>query len=62
MEGDNLDLAHETKDIHKISVTMGLSSAGARCLTLALTLDHYCLLGWLWPVQALLAQFSVHDK
>ena len=41
------------------AVIMGISSARAQCLTSALTLDHQCLLGWLWPAQTSSSQFSL---
>ena len=33
-----------------LAVIIGISSAGAQHLTSASTLDHQCLLSWLWPV------------
>ena len=36
---------------------MGLSSAGAQCMTSTSTLDHQHLLSWLWPVQTHSSQF-----
>ena len=44
------------------SVTLGLSSPRAWCITSASTLDHQHLLSWLWPVQASSNQFSVHGR